>query len=255
MNKLLLLTLLLFAKTTFSQYLTIKPINCNISESEHKKIEKLLNYERMFFNEIFATEINIDVPITINIFGKAKDFKALKLQSHAPKSADGFYSSVLNQAFLYKNSDFISICLHEASHCLMESNFKRPPRWLNEGLAEFFETFDIDNNGDLYSSPQEGRLNSIKSGIALKDSTRLKTFFKLNGSDFYTEGITDNYSTAYSIIYFFIKSRNSEALKNIIRLIKIGITSENAIIKTFGNFKDFEEGYNRFYYFYKGKKY
>lgn len=203
----------------------------------------------MFFNEIFATDINLDVPVKINIFGKMKDFKAIKEENRVPKSADGFYSSMVNEAFVYKNSDFMSICLHEASHCLMESNFKRPPRWLNEGMAEFFETLDYDANGNLYSSSQEGRLNSIRSGIALKDDTRLRTFFKLNASDFYTEGLTDNYSTAYSIIYFLIKSKNSEALKHIIELIKMGKTSEDAIATTFGSFNTFEDRYKRFYYY------
>ncbi len=252
MNRLLLLILVGFSKPVFSQYLTVNPINCTISEAEHKKIERLINYERMFYNEIFQTDINLDVPVKINIFGKLKDFRATKDQYKVFKSADGFYTPGIKEAFLYKNDDFISISLHEASHCFMQSNFKRPPRWLNEGMAEFFETFDFDANGELYSFPQEGRLKSIRAGIALNDSTRLRNFFKMNSNDFYTEGITDNYSTSYSIIYYFIKSKNSEALKNIIRLIKIGNTSENAIATTFGNFSAFEEGYKKFYYFYRG---
>lgn len=254
MNKLILLILLFLVKPSFGQYLTIKKIDCKITDTEQKKIERLLNYERMFFNEIFATDFNFDLPITLTVFGKMKDFKNFRQLNKIPNSVGGFHLGVLNESFLYKNSDFISICLHEASHSLMQSNFSNPPRWINEGIAEFFETFDFDANGDLYSFPLEGRLNSIKNGIALKDNTRLKTFFKINDNNFYTEGITDNYSTSYSIIYFLIKSKNSEALKNIIRLVQNGSTSEDAITTVFGTFSAFESSYNRFYYYYKSNR-
>ncbi|TDG35226.1 DUF1570 domain-containing protein [Pedobacter changchengzhani] len=251
MSKLIVIIFILFTTHAFGQALTIRPINCVIKESDNKKIARLLNYERMFYNEIFDTDINFDVPITLNIYGKIKDFKALKQQYEILKSADGFYASNVNEAFLFKSSDYISISLHEVSHGLMQSNFKNPPRWLNEGMAEFFETFDFDENGDLYSSPQQRIIQNIKTGIELKEKNRLQTFFSLNANNFYTEGIADNYSTAYSVIYFLVKTKNSAALTNIVKLIKQGKTSEDAISTTFGSFKNFEDGYKRFYYYVK----
>jgi len=250
MNKLTLLLFLGLAIGPYSSYLEINTINCDVNEKDHKKIVKLLAYERMFFNEIFSTQKNDSVPIKINLFGKLKDFKMAKASNNISKQVVGFYSSNANEAFVYKSDEYLSVTLHEASHCLIESNYKRPPRWLNEGLAEFFETFDLDSNGELFSYPQEGRISSIKAGIALKDSTRLKAFFKMNSGSFYTEGIQDNYSTAYSIIYYFIRSKNSEALKKIIGLMKIGNSTENAFAITFGSFEAFEERYKMFYYYY-----
>ncbi|WP_443938257.1 DUF1570 domain-containing protein [Pedobacter sp. MW01-1-1] len=236
-----------------AQYVHIKTISCTIVEKEQKKIEKLITYQRMFYNEIFQTENNLFAPINITLYGKNKDFKAVKDSARVFKQADGFYVPQTNQAYLLKNSNFTSVCLHETSHSLFHSNSAIAPKWLNEGLAEFFETFDLDEKGALYSYPQSGRIKLIKEGIALNDTTRLRNFFKTNDGRFYKEDITDNYSTAYSIVFFFIKSKNSEALKNIIRLIKTGTSSEKAIALTYGgNFHTFEAAYNRFYYFYRG---
>lgn len=249
MKTLLLLFIITLYGTANAQYLKINTINCKINNDEQLKIEKLLAYERMFFNELFNTDETISAPVIINVYGKNKDYRAVRDSYQVTKQSDGFYLPHINEAFIYKGSDFLPICLHEGSHSLFSSNFKNAPRWLNEGIAEFFETFDFNENGELYASPQEGRLKSIRSGIALKDSNRLQNYFNINSNAFYRESADDNYNTAYSIIYFFIRSRNSEALSTIIKLLKEGKSSQNALETVFGSFKAFEDRYNMFYSF------
>lgn len=39
------------------------------------------------------------------------------------------------------------VVLHEYTHYIVSRNFRDVPRWLNEGLAEFYSTFDLDDEG------------------------------------------------------------------------------------------------------------
>nr|WP_276902462.1 DUF1570 domain-containing protein [Pedobacter kyonggii] len=252
MNKSMLLIFSnIISLSLYAQYVDINLVNCKISETEQKKIEKLIAYERMFCNEIFETRENITAPVKINLYGKSKDYRLAQKTYSAPINSAGFYIATINEAFVYKSSDFISVALHEASHSIFQFNFKKSPKWLNEGLAEFFETLDFDSEGNLYSFPQSGRIKRIKAGIGSKDSERLKNFFKIYSGSFYGHDIDDNYNTAYSVIYFFIKSKRTDLLKKIIKLNTQGYDTEKAIELTFGSFDRFEERYKLFYNYHK----
>jgi len=146
-----------------------------------------------------------------------------------------------------KSGDFIPVALHEASHSIFQFNYEKSPKWLNEGLAEFFETLDFDSEGNLYAYPQGNRIKSIKAGLAYNDTERLKTFFRIYDATFYGHGIDDNYNTAYSMIYYFVKNKSTTALKNIIRLTAQGYETEKAIAITYGSFNTFETSYKQFY--------
>ncbi|KQM63843.1 hypothetical protein ASE74_11765 [Pedobacter sp. Leaf216] len=242
----LLLISNLIGITLHAQYVEINLVNCKISDSEQKKIEKLIAYERMFCNEIFETRENISVPVKINLYGKSKDYRVEKSKYNAP-STTGFYIPAINQAFIMKSGDFIPVALHEASHSIFQYNYQKAPKWLNEGLAEFFETLDFDSEGNLYSYPQSNRIKSIKSGLDYKDTERLKTFFRIYDGAFYGHGIDDNYNTAYSMIYYFVKNKRTAALKNIIKLTSQGYDTEKAIALTYGSFDAFDASYKQFY--------
>ncbi|RBQ10117.1 DUF1570 domain-containing protein [Pedobacter miscanthi] len=247
MNKLfLLISINLISLSLYAQYVEINLVNCKINDSEQKKIEKLIAYERMFCNEIFETSNNITVPVKINLYGKYKDYKIEKTKYNAP-SQTGFYIPTINEAFIMKGGDFIPVALHEASHSIFQFNYQKAPKWLNEGLAEFFETLDFDSEGNLYSYPQSNRIKSIKAGLAFKDTDRLKNFFKIYDGAFYGHGVDDNYNTAYSMIYYFVKNKSTRALKNIIKLTAKGYDTEKAIELTYGSFNAFEASYKQFY--------
>ncbi|WP_293785311.1 DUF1570 domain-containing protein [uncultured Pedobacter sp.] len=252
MKKFLLLVIAnMICASLYAQYVDINLVNCKISDTEQKKIEKLIAYERMFCNEIFETRENITAPVKLNLYGKSKDYRLVQKTYKAPVNSAGFYIAAINEAFVYKSSDFISVALHEASHSIFQLNFKNSPKWLNEGLAEFFETLDFDSDGNLYAYPQSGRIKSIKAGIDLKNSERLKNFFRIYSGSFYGHNVDDNYNTAYSVIYFFVKSKRGDMLKNIIKLISQGYDTEKAIELTFGSFDKFEERYKQFYYYHR----
>jgi len=250
MNKVHILVFLIFPNlisfSLYAQYVEINLVNCKINDNEQKKIEKLIAYERMFCNEIFETRENITVPVKINLYGKSKDYRLEKNKYNAPSST-GFYIPAINQAFIMKSGDFIPVALHEASHSIFQFNYQKAPKWLNEGLAEFFETLDFDSEGNLYSYPQSNRIKSIKAGLATMDAERLKTFFKIYDGTFYRHGIDDNYNTAYSMIYYFVKNKRTAALKNIIKLTAQGYDTEKAIELTYGSFDAFEASYKQFY--------
>lgn len=252
MQKFLLLIIAnLLSLSLYAQYVDINLVNCRISEAEQKKIEKLIAYERMFCNEIFETRDNITAPVKINLYGKAKDYRLEEKKYNVSINSAGFYIAAINEAFVYKSSNFIPIALHEASHSIFQFNYKRAPKWLNEGLAEFFETLDFDSDGNLYSYPQNERIKSIKAGLDAKDTDRLKNFFKIYSGSFYGHDVDDNYNTAYSMIYFFIKTKTTDRLKKIIKLTNQGYDTEKAIELTMGSFRLFEERYKQFYTYHK----
>ncbi|NIS08126.1 MAG: DUF1570 domain-containing protein, partial [Candidatus Dadabacteria bacterium] len=65
----------------------------------------------------------------------------------------GIFSPKTGEALVngskYRNK-VIAISIHEASHALIQPAGYRIPSWVNEGIAEYFETIEFSQNQVLF---------------------------------------------------------------------------------------------------------
>lgn len=231
---------------SFAQKLVLNEYGFSLNEKERGNIELLAQYEAMLYNGIFNTRKNDSLKITINIYKKFSDYKKACAAIGAPMlSREGFFSPALRQVFVYKHPEFMTTLVHEMSHCFMNYNMGRPPRWLNEGIAVFFESLAVED-GQVSVTTQPARIAAVKRELS-DDNIHLDEFFRL-GNEAWTDKSKMNYmyNVSYSIVFLIIKTDPGIAGK-IIHALKGGAGSITAIESVFGSIDNFSMKYRLFY--------
>lgn len=93
------------------------------------------------------TDLLQPVEVKLWLFSNYSRYLAFR-KKHAPDitgSNQGFHSSRNNIAAAYRRTDdqLLTTSVHEAVHVLNSGIFGITPRWLNEGLAEYFEVMNV----------------------------------------------------------------------------------------------------------------
>jgi len=242
-----IITLLSFANTISAQNLVLINHNCKVSSKDLSKVQKILKYEAKFYNNLFNSAVNDTLTIKVNLYGNRADYESVKGKA-APglHRTNGFYTSISDECYVVKNSDYLATIIHEASHCFLQHNIPNNSRFLTEGIAEFFETLDLGDNGEIVFSAQPARVKMVKE-IVNSGSFKLSAYaFAGPGRWGEKEQFQTLYSVAYSVIYFLIK-KNPSALKQMLLFIQEGQSFEKAIDYGYGGYKNFENEFVSFY--------
>ncbi|TZF82739.1 DUF1570 domain-containing protein [Pedobacter sp. BS3] len=237
----------MFITKLSAQQINFVEVGFKLSAKERQTLNRLIDYEIKVYNGMFNTWKNDSLPITINIYFKYKDFNQVRktIGNYVPSDL-GFYQPFTKQSYVFAGNNFMQTVIHEASHCLLHNNLLTVPHWMNEGIAEFFETLTIDGN-QIYIVPQSGRIRYIKEQVRA-GKIDLQRFFTNDQALWSDKKNFDYlYSTSYSIIHYIIKS-NPDAMNKIISLMREKrYRADFAIASTFGGMDRFEQSYKFFY--------
>ncbi len=108
---------------------------------------ELTRFREMLGRVTRGFELESDLPTVVVVFRNDKQLEPYKLDAAGkPKHISGFFLErpyrnviALDASAGHRPS---RIVYHEYVHSLLQSNFERLPLWLNEGLAEFYSTFE-----------------------------------------------------------------------------------------------------------------
>ena len=242
----LILIGILSANRAFAQRIEIVEVGLKLSAKERQSLHKLIDYEIKVYNGMFNTWKNDSLRITINLYGKYKDFNNVRktIGNYAPTDA-GFYLAATNQSYVYADRNYIQVVLHEASHCLLRNNL-RVPQWMHEGIATFFGSLTMDGN-QIYFTRESVYIDYVKTQIkdGKIDLNRFLTTDQALWVD--KKNFQYLYGVSYSIIYYIIKS-NPDAMNKIISLMQEKrYRADFAIASVFGGMSRFEQSYKFFY--------
>jgi hypothetical protein len=148
---------------------------------------------------------------------------------------------------------------HEAFHAYL-ANFvytsaeASVPRWLNEGLAQIFETAVIDGDELLVGRPEEERLKAVKAAeqrqglIPLDDLLRAegKSFLVAHGGD---QQVSDRYYlTSWALAFYLTFERkllSTPELDDYVRVLKKGAEPGEAFAELVGQpIPEFEKAFH-----------
>lgn len=242
------LCLLLFlSKITAAQNLNITKYNCRLSKDDTETINRITHYEATFYDAVFDTNKNDSLNININVFGRKADFEKTPDGAGALHvSSDGYYLAKTGDVFVLKTDHVNSALLHEVSHAFLHLNIKIPPKWFDEGLATYFGSLVVQDNKIFYT-PVYGRIERIRE-LNDKKLLHLEDFLKNNSRNWGDDKnlISDQYTIAYSIIYFLVKT-NLNLVKQMAVGLKSGQAATTIIAEIFGDEQFFESRYVNFY--------
>ncbi|NIP39028.1 MAG: DUF1570 domain-containing protein [Candidatus Dadabacteria bacterium] len=123
----------------------------------------------------------------------------------------------------YRNK-VVGISIHEACHAMIQQGGYRIPSWVNEGIAEYFETIEISESHVLFK-PQHERHSEIAALLKEKQLITLLEFFGLSNSVWKNRNLVEDRtsrSIAWSLVHFLMSSKDgTETIKKIMNNFSI----------------------------------
>jgi hypothetical protein len=198
----------------------------SIDRQTKHKIDVVVSMILSVFSDTFGLLYGQDTQVKIKIYEDFKGFKKYQKEVSKTTSNNGFYSSKLQEAVVWRNESHIkmlSTIYHEASHLILRKRVTKCPKWLNEGLAEFFEKSCIRGRS-IIVNPQNKKDSRIKKWIRDKQIMSLKEYLGLTNEEWKDmNAVPDHISStmAWSLIYFLMSSdTGTETMKQLIREMK-----------------------------------
>ena len=121
----------------------------------------------------------------------------------AMSNTAGVYSVALQQLLIWNLPDralFADTIRHEGFHQYFDRVADRPPVWLDEGLAEYFESAGIEDG-----KWTEGHGNAAHVARVLAERFPIEAFLRIDREKFYRNA-TDNYARAWALVHFLRRS-------------------------------------------------
>jgi tetratricopeptide (TPR) repeat protein len=239
-----------FAQTA-DQWISMRSPNFylvgNADEIEIRRVATKLEQFRFVFTQLFA-EMKFTSPVqtTVIVFRDEKSMTPFKPSDENGKPKDwvkGFFlpdydvNYIVLSAETNKQEDFTTI-FHEYVHFLVDNTLGRinVPPWFNEGLAEYYEQFQVENERKITL----GNVN--KTHLALLQKNGIMPFEKFFGIDYQTlhrqpkENVISYYAQAWALTHYLNhgnKGARSKQFQLFSKLVIGGKSANDAFAEAF----------------------
>jgi hypothetical protein len=148
--------------------------------------------------------------IKARIFPDFDSFRGYQMSHRSFAAGDSptrtaYYSIGMKELVTWRTPGLLPLLVHESQHALLRSFYRRPPKWLNEGLSEVFEGLDCSSEPPSLK-PQRGRLRKVKRLIKLPEFTQqVLGVVGLSERDYNQRANLkdfDSYTCSWALIFF-----------------------------------------------------
>ena len=216
----------------------------NASEKDIRKVGARLEEFRETFRLLF-TKMSLTSPIPTNVivFKNSSSYKQFK-----PKRADGKIDTFVagyfqsgedvNYITLSAEGDdaqTFGVIFHEYVHSIVNTNFGKSevPPWFSEGLAEYYETFSIENDQKVkLGLPQARHLFLLQQNRL----TPLEILFNVSNAQLTNSGEHSRsifYAESWALMHYLIEGGKNEALGKFLNLLLGGMPPQTAFQNAF----------------------
>ncbi len=250
----LMLLFLCFAQTSVfakDEWLKIQTKNFslygNASEKEIRGVATKLEQFREAFRQIFPrVKYNSAIPTNVIVFKSDKSFKDYKpvdANGKISKWVAGYFQSGEDVNYIAlstegEKADTYQTIFHEYVHFLVDNDMGRSniPAWFNEGIAEYYEQFTIENDEKVtLGALDENNLNYLRQNKLIP----LDTFFNIDNYSLHQQGSDGAglfYAQAWALMHYFMQSDNgarNPQLTQFLNLLLDGKPPKEAFGKAF----------------------
>jgi tetratricopeptide (TPR) repeat protein len=247
----LLLVVFLFSPNYVSakdEWLQVKSKNFNLignaSEKDIRKVATKLEQFRETFRQLFKKmNLNSPIPTNVVVFKNSGSYKPFK-----PKRADGKTDNFIAGYFQPgedvnyitlstegEDAETYGTIFHEYVHFIIETNFGKSevPPWFNEGLAEYYQTFEIQQDQEVkLGLPQGNHLMLLQQTKLIP----LDTLFKISNYALHQNANHSRsifYAQSWALIHYLIANGKTEGLGKFLTLSMSGAAAEKAFQDAF----------------------
>lgn len=216
----------------------------NAPEKDVRKVATKLEQFRETFRLIFSQmNLNATIPTNVIVFKSAAAYKPYK-----PKRSDGKIDTNIAGYFQPgEDVNYITISteredaetygtiFHEYVHFMVDTTFGKSdvPPWFNEGLAEYYQTFEIEEDQKVkLGLPQSGHLNLLQQNKLIP----LESFFKVSNAALHETGDHSRnifYAQAWALIHYLVQTGKSDGLSKFLTLALNNTPPEKAFQEAF----------------------
>jgi tetratricopeptide (TPR) repeat protein len=211
----------------------------NGSEKDIRQVALKLEQFREAFTILFPKiRFNTPVPTTVVVFKSQSSYGPFKpnpnLAGYFQPGPDVNYITLTTEGG--SQDDPFTVIFHEYTHLLVNNTFKNAPLWFNEGLAEYYSTFKMEDSQKFALGTAIG--NHV---YLLRESKilPLKTLFEVDHkSPHYNESKKQGifYAQSWAFLHYMLigKTGKAERFTKFLDLTASNIPSEEAFQQAFG---------------------
>lgn len=216
----------------------------NASEKNIRKAATKLEQFRETFRQLFGgTKLSAPIPTTVLVFKSDSSYKPFK-----PKRADGKIDNFI-AGYFQPGEDVNYITLstegdeaatygtifHEYVHFIVNTNFGKSdvPPWFNEGLAEYYQTFEIEDD-------QKVKLGLLQNEhlqlLAQNKMMPLDQLFKIDNYSLHQTGNHSRsvfYAQSWALMHYLVQGGKHESLGKFLNAVFKGTKPEAAFQAAF----------------------
>ncbi len=216
----------------------------NASEKDIRKVATRLEQFRETFRQVFnQANLNSSIPTNVVVFKSKSAYKPF-LPRRADGKADtgiaGYFQPGDDANYITistegEDADTYGTIFHEYVHFIVNTNFGKSevPPWFNEGLAEYYQTFAIEEDQKVkLGLPQSQHLYVLQQTKLIP----LETLFKISNYALHQNGNHSRsifYAESWALIHYLVQSGKSEGLGKFLTLSLKDVPSEKAFQDAF----------------------
>lgn len=225
----------------------------NANERDIRKVATKLEQFRETFRLVFkGLKLNSPIPTNVVVFKNASaynPFKPVRADGKADKFIAGYFQpgedvNYITLATEGADEDVYGTIFHEYVHFMLDTSFGKSdvPPWFNEGLAEYYQTFEIEADQKVkLGLPQGNHLALLQQNSLIP----LETLFMIDNYSLHQNGNHSRsvfYAQSWALIHYLIQSGKSDGLANFLRFLSANIPAEKAFRDAFQtDYKEMEK--------------
>lgn len=216
----------------------------NAKEKEVRASAEKLEQFRQAFKTLFPNaRFDQSIPTNVIVFKNDDSYRPFKPKRDDGKADDwlaGYFQSGEDANYITfstegPDSQTFGTIFHEYVHFIVDSTYGEAaiPPWFNEGLAEYYQTIEIDGKKVNLGKPQVGHLRLLQRSKLIP----LKEFFAIDGRSLHQNGGSIRnvfYAQAWALVHYLIESGQGDKMSNFLQLVMNGTDQETAFRRAFG---------------------
>ncbi len=208
----------------------------NASDKDTRQVATKLEQFREVFTKLFSgAKFKSPVPTTVVLFKSLSSYKPFALPN-----AVGYFQKGEDVNYITLSTDPVqnpfSTIYHEYVHLLVDNTSGNVPAWFNEGLAEYYSAFAIEEDRKVHLGELiPYHLQALREGKLYP----LRTLFAVDHySPEYNEGSKKGmfYAESWALVHYLILGNNGQRLPQLgkfLQLVTKGATIDDAFTAAF----------------------
>lgn len=204
----------------------IQDKNNSLSEANEAWLQDTIRTQMQFHGQ--HTPLQEALTVKVSLWESDADFKDYQRRiSKSSRSPKGFYSISRQELVVNKSRpDYLKTLAHEAQHLLIRRDRFRPPKWLNEGLSEYFEEMAVESSGERVIVEQSWRSERLQQWLAAGELPPLSQFLNRSSAEWKLQDKKIPYlsqTLSWGLAYFLMQNpQGRTALIHTIKDLKAG---------------------------------